>query len=211
MTILQERNHTGEFLLSEANGNRSRDVGTVNATAGRLDSGTVMAILTSANAGVVTADAGNTGNGVFGAVTVGNDAITGTYVVEITEAAAEGGTFAVLDPNGDAVGTGEVGVAFSAGGLSFTLADGATDFVVGDKWTVAVNAGLGEWVPYDDDGSNDGRRTASGILYTAVDATEADAQATFIVRDAEVAAARLTGLDVAARADLAALGIVVRD
>lgn len=211
MTILQERNHTGEFLLSEANGNRSRDVGTVNATAGRLDSGTVMAILTSANAGVVTADAGNTGNGVFGAVTVGNDAITGTYVVEITEAAAEGGTFSVTDPNGDAVGTGEVGVAFSAGGLSFTLADGATDFVVGDKWTVAVNAGLGEWVPYDDDGSNDGRRTASGILYTAVDATEADAQATFVVRDAEVAAARLTGLDAAARADLAALGIVVRD
>lgn len=211
MTILQERNHTGEFLLSEANGNRSRDVGTVNATAGRLDSGTVMAILTSANAGVVTADAGNTGNGVFGAVTVGNDAITGTYAVEITEAAAEGGTFIVTDPNGDVVGTGDVGVAFSAGGLSFTLADGATDFVVGDKWTVAVNAGLGEWVPYDDDGSNDGRRTASGILYTAVDATEADAQATFIVRDAEVAAARLTGLDAAARADLAALGIVVRD
>lgn len=211
MTILQERNHTGEFLLSEANGNRSRDVGTVNATAGRLDSGTVMAILTSANAGVVTADAGNTGNGVFGAVTVGNDAITGTYVVEITEAAAEGGTFSVTDPNGDAVGTGEVGVAFSAGGLSFTIADGATDFVVGDKWTVAVTAGLGEWVPYDDDGSNDGRRTASGILYTAVDATEADAQATFVVRDAEVAAARLTGLDAAARADLAALGIVVRD
>lgn len=210
MTILVEKNHTAEFLLSEANGYRSREVVTINATAGKLEAGTLLAAITSANAGVVTADGGNTGNGAFGTVTVGNDAITGTYGVEITEAESDGGVFEVTDPFGNSVGGGEVGVMFEGGGLSFTIADGATDFVKGDKWTIAVNAGIGEWVVYDDDGSNDGRRQATGILYGSVDATLADAQAVAIVRDAEVAAARLVGLDDNGAADLAALGIIVR-
>lgn len=211
MNAKYETNHTGEFLLSEANGNRSREVGVINATAGKLQPGTLLSKLTSANAGTVTANGGNAGNGVFGAVIVSNQAITGTYQVEITGAAANGGAFSVTDPNGDVVGTGEVGVEFSAGGLSFTIADGSTDFAVGDKWTIAVNAGLGEWVPYDDDGANDGRRTVSGVLYNHADATEADVEATIIVRDAEVASARLIGLDDAGRADLTSLGIIVRD
>ncbi len=211
MPILQERNHTAEFLLSEANGYRSREVVTVNATAGNLVSGTLMADLSSANAGTATADGGNTGDGTVSSVTVGNDAITGTYVVEITEAVDDAGNFSVTDPFGSPVGTGAVGDEFSAGGLTFTISDGSTDFAVGDKWTIAVTAGVGEWVPYDNDGANDGRQTAAGVLYTAVDATEADAQATVIVRDAEVAATRLTGLDDDGRADLLALGIIVRD
>lgn len=36
------------------------------------------------------------------------------------------------------IGDGVVGSAFSAGGLAFTLADGATDFVAGDSFTIAV-------------------------------------------------------------------------
>lgn len=211
MTTLHESNHTGEFLLSEANGNRSRDTAVINATAGKLVSGTILAVLTAANAGTVTAVPGNTGNGTFGSVTVDSEAITGTYSVVITEAAAGAGVFTVTDPTGSVVGSGEVAVAFAAGGLSFTIAAGATDFAEGDGWTIAVKAGLGELVPYDDDGTDDGRRTATAILYTAVDATESDAAAAVIVRDAEVAAARLTGLDDAARADLLALGIIVRD
>lgn len=211
MTTLYERNHTAEFLLSEASGTRSREAVVINATAGNLVAGTVISLITSTNAATATADAGNTGNGVFGAITVTNDAITGTYLVEVTAEAAGAGTFSVTDPNGVVVGTGTVAVAFAGGGLSFTIADGSADFKVGDKWTVAVNAGLGEWVAYDDDGTNDGRRTASGILYAAADATTSDVRATAIVRDAEVAAARLTGLDAAARADLKALGIIVRD
>src|SRR5690606_9066536 len=108
------------------------------------------------------------------------------------------------------VSAGKVGQAFSAGGLSFTLADGSTDFAKDDAFTIAVNAGLGEWVPYDDDGANDGRRAASGILYGTVDATEEDALGVAIVRDAEVEEALLIGLDDAGRADLQALGIIFR-
>lgn len=201
---------TGEFLLSEANGARSRAAIRINAGAGKLAAGTLLALLTAANAGIATADAGNTGNGTMGTITVGNDALTGTYVLTITAAEANAGTFALVDPFGATVGTGTVGVAFSAGGLAFTLADGATDFAVDDVFTIAVNAGIGEWVAYDDDGANDGRRAATGVLYAAVDATEADATGVAIVRDAEVIASKLIGSDDAGIADLLALGIVTR-
>ena len=209
MTILESKPRTAEFLLSEGNGEISREVITINASAGKLAAGTVLAKITSANAGIVTAGT-NTGNGTFGAVAVGNTAITGTYSVVITEAAAGAGAFSVTDPLGDVIGTGTVAVAFSAGGISFTIADGSNDFIVGDSWSIAVNAGIGEWVPYDDDGLNDGRRAASGLLYGPVDATEADVKATCIARNAEVSAELLVGLDEAAKVDLLALGIVVR-
>ncbi|SEI99594.1 Bacteriophage lambda head decoration protein D [Azotobacter beijerinckii] len=210
MTILTQGPRTAEFLLSEANGARSREAIVVNATAGKLAAGTLLAKLTSANAATPSAAGGNTGNGTLGAVTVGNDAITGTYVLTVTAAAANAGDFRVVDPFGEVIGTGSVGVEFGAGGLTFTLSDGSTDFIVGDAFNIAVNAGLGEWVAYDDDGANDGRRAATGILYAAVDATESDAKAVAIVRDAEVVGTKLIGLDANGQADLLALGIVVR-
>lgn len=210
MTILTQGSRTAEFLLSEANGARSREAIVVNATAGKLAAGTLLAKLTSANAATPSAAGGNTGNGTLGAVTVGNDAITGTYVLTVTAAAANAGDFRVVDPFGEVIGTGSVGVEFGAGGLTFTLSDGSTDFIVGDAFNIAVNAGLGEWVAYDDDGANDGRRAATGILYAAVDATESDAKAVAIVRDAEVVGTKLIGLDANGQADLLALGIVVR-
>lgn len=209
MTILQSTSRTAAFLLSEGNGEISREVVVINATAGKLAAGTLLAKITAANAGVVTAGT-NTGNGTFGAVTVGNTAITGAYKVAITAAVAGAGDFSVTDPLGDVIGNGSVATAFSAGGIGFTIADGSTDFAVGDSWTIAVNAGIGEWVPYDDDGANDGRRAATGILYEPVDATETDVEATAIVRSAEVAGALVVGLDDAGAADLLALGIVVR-
>jgi hypothetical protein len=202
--------HAGEFLLSEANGTRSREEVIISAGNGKVAAGTLIAKITSANAAVPTAKAGNLGNGVLGAITVGSLAITGTYLVTITEAAANGGAFSLMDPTGREVGTGTVGVAFTGGGLTFTLADGAVDFAVNDGFTLAVNANLGEWAPYDDDGANDGRRAASGILFAPVDATSNDIRAVAVLRDAEVIERLLTGLDAAGEADLLALGIVFR-
>tara|TARA_R110002094_G_scaffold54390_12_gene65648 strand:+ start:1538 stop:2170 length:633 start_codon:yes stop_codon:yes gene_type:complete len=210
MSIKTESRHPGEHIVSEANGARSRESIVINATAGILAAGTVLAKRTSANSASTQAGGGNAGNGVFGTVTAGNDAITGVYTVNITAAEADGGDFEVLDPFGNTVGTGSVGVLFEGGGLSFTIADGANDFEVGDTWAVTVTAGQGEWVAYDDDGTDDGRRTAAGILYAGVDATLADANAVAHVRDCEVDGAALTGLDAAGIADLLALGIIVR-
>ncbi|MCY1275109.1 Bacteriophage lambda head decoration protein D [compost metagenome] len=210
MSIKTEGVHAGEFLLSEANGSRSREMVVIAAGSGILKAGTLIALLTAANAAVATADAGNTGNGTMGSITVASTAITGTYVLTITEAGANAGKFLLEDPLGGEVGSGTVGVAFSAGGLSFTLADGSTDFAVDDVFTIAVNANLGEWTAYDDDGANDGRRAASGILWAPIDATTNDVKAAAVVRDAEVIERLLTGLDAAGRTDLSALGIVIR-
>ena len=89
--------------------------------------------------GSATATAGtNTGNGTMGTVTVSGTAEIGTYTLRISKAAANAGDFVVVNPSGVGVGNGTVAVAYSAAGLAFTLADGATDFVVGDTFTIAV-------------------------------------------------------------------------
>lgn len=80
----------------------------------------------------------NTGNGTMGTVTVSAGAKQGAYVLTITEPGANVGTFIVEDPDGIQIGDGAVASAFSAGGLAFTLADGATDFVAGDSFTITV-------------------------------------------------------------------------
>ena len=86
----------------------------------------------------VTATAGsNTGNGAIGTVTATGKAKRGTYTIRIIEAATNAGNFTVSDPSGAVIGHGTVAVAYS-NQLAFTLADGATDFVVGDSWTVEV-------------------------------------------------------------------------
>lgn len=208
--IKNEGVHAGEFLLSEGNGTRSREEVIISAGNGKVAAGTLIAKITSANAAVPAVKAGNVGNGVLGSVTVGSPAITGTYALAITAAAGNGGTFSLVDPTGREVGTGTVGVAFVGGGLAFTLADGAVDFAVNDGFTIAVNANLGEWAPYDDDGANDGRRAASGILFAPIDATINDVRAVAVVRDAEVIERLLTGVDAAGEVDLAVLGIVIR-
>ena len=210
MSIKTEGVHAGEFLLSEANGARSRENIVIVKGAGQLAAGTLLAMITTANAMVPTAAGGNTGNGTIGSIAISSDAVSGTYLLTITEAAADGGTFEVTASNGTVVGTGEVGEAFEAAGLGFTLADGSTDFVEGDAFTLEVTANLGEYVAYDDDGTDDGRRTASAILYGPVDATDVDAMAVGVVRDAEVTERLLTGLDANGRTDLAALGIIIR-
>ncbi|OLU15336.1 head decoration protein [Pseudomonas sp. PA1(2017)] len=210
MTIKTEGVHAGEFLLSEARGYRSRENIIISAGAGKLLAGTLISILTSANAGQSTPAAGNTGDGVLSNVLVSSTAVSGSYLVEVTSAPADGAKFTVSDPTGKEIGKGVVGTQFLNKGLAFDLAEGATKFVKGDAFTIAVKAGLGEWVPYDDDGDNDGRRAASGVLWAGVDATENDVQGVAIVRDAEVIDSLVIGLDAPGQADLLAAGVIVR-
>lgn len=210
MSVKTEGVHAGEFLLSEANGSRSRENIVVAAGSGKVAAGTLLAKITAANAVTVTADGGNTGNGTVGSASATSDAVSGKYTLVITKETEGGGEFDLLSPAGAVIGSGEVGQAFSAAGITFTLSAGATAFEEGDSFTLDVQANLGEYVPYDDNGTDDGRRTASGILYGAVDATSVDAMAVAIVRDAEVTERLLTGLDDNGAADLAELGIVIR-
>lgn len=214
LTLVTEPNWAAEFLLSEAPGTRSREPITVlsgeNLKAGHVVGKVAVGTASSA------ADGGNTGDGAMGAVTVGAGAQVGDYILTITKAATNAGDFQVVDPEGDVVGIGTVGTAFSGDGLSFTLADGAADFAVGDKITITVAAGSGKYVEWDPT-NTDGSEVAAGILFDAVDASAADESGVLIARDAEVSAARLTyftgatsGNKTTAAEQLADIGIIVR-
>lgn len=117
----------------------TREAVTVNDTAGTIAVGTVLGKYITGGTAAAVADSGNTGNGVMGTITVTAPAKVGEYRLVITTAATNAGTFIVTDPTGRTVGAGTVAVAFSKGGLAFTLADGATDFAVGDAFTIAVS------------------------------------------------------------------------
>lgn len=105
--------------------------------------GTRIGIEAAAGSAVAAAVAGNTGNGAMGAITVSTGAKAGVYTLTIIEPAANAGAFVVTDPDGIVIGNGDVAAAFSAGGLAFTLADGATDFAAGDQLTITVTLTAG--------------------------------------------------------------------
>lgn len=113
--VFTEGKHNAEFLISEANGTLSREVGTLDASAGALTPGTLL--------GRVTATA---------------------------------------------------------------------------KLKAYSNA------------ASDGSETCVGVLYAHAPDLAVDQKVTYIARSAEVRLASLTGLDTAARTDLAALHIAVR-
>jgi len=140
-----------------------------------IELGTILGLSTT-TAVSVAAKAGNTGNGVF---TLANPAIAagtlpGVYEVVCIEPAANAGTFEVFDPNGVAIGTAVVAVAFT-GALKFTIADGAADFVAGDAFfvTVPVGAKAKAWDPTALDGSAlvDSIALAKGIAADGTDST----------------------------------------
>jgi hypothetical protein len=171
--------------------------------------------ITATSASAV-ADGSNTGAGAMGAITVSNAAKPGDYVLKIIKAATGAGDFQVTDPDGVIVGVGTVAVAFSGGGLAFTLADGDPDFAVGDKFTITVAAGSGHYVAHDPS-ATDGSEVAAGVLFEAADASAEALPGVGIVRSAEVNGDEIswkTGISAddkaAGIAALKTLGIVVR-
>jgi len=153
------------------------------ARAGDLVFGTVLG-RSAVVAGAVTPDGGNTGDGVVDEFAVSGGpviAIPGNYNLECIEAVAEGGIFKLEDPNGVIVAeylpmnTGSGGsVTFDIGGLTFQITDGAADFIVGDKFALAVAADS-DYVPFAPDGVG-GAQNIVGI-YVGQDIAEADIQA----------------------------------
>lgn len=207
---LIEQWHAGGFLVSQPRGHRHIDRGTFTGAV-KVYPGTVMGRQTVGTSAVAAALGTNTGNGTFGAITVGA-AIAGAYTVEFDDATH----FVVADPTGKEVGHGTTGVAFSAGGLGFTITAGGTAFVPGDSFTVTVAAGSGKWVPCTKT-ATDGSQIAAGISFGLVDATLNDTPGALVVRDCEVNTAELVwdaSMDApaqaAALAALLALKIIAR-
>jgi hypothetical protein len=214
MTTATQPKQLTDVLYFEEDNHYSREEVTV-ATTDVTEIGQVVGKITK-GAATAAADAGNTGDGAIGAITVGAAAKAGDYRLTIIEPGANVGTFIVEDPDGIGVGSGVVGTAFSGGGLSFTLADGATDFVAGDTFTITVAAGSGSYQNLDLSATN-GANVAAGVMLTATDASAADAKGVALVRHGAV---KDTGLvwpagitsdqKTAAITELEALGILVR-
>lgn len=214
-TSYTEGNYTAEWLIGECDeAYYSRDTG-VLASGNNLVSGAVVARLVTAATG--TAQAGtNTGNGTMGAITAGNNAMVGTYVLRVVKAVTNAGDFEVYDPQGDLCGVGQVAAAFTGGGLSFTLADGSTDFVVGDTFTITVTALTAKYTVLAPTALT-GAQVAAAILYRDTDASSADTTTVFMTRACTVDNSKLTwpaGITaqqkLTAIAQLNAAGIVVR-
>jgi len=216
MAVYNEPARPLEFLSCEFEPQYNREEVTVVSGTAVQVAARVMGQITKAGTASAAAYAGNTGNGAMGAITVGAGSKPGDYKLTIIEPATNAGKFTVEDPDGKFVAVGTVAVAFNAGGLAFTLADGATDFASGDGFTITVAAGSGKWAPYDNTATN-GTEIATGVLLYDVDASLADAKVAVLKRGpALVKAAKLgwgandgTGIT-AGTADLAALGILAR-
>lgn len=121
--------------------------------------------------------AGNTGDGtITAAPTVSGAAKVGVYRAICIEPATNLGKFTVEDPDGITVGVATVGTEFVGGGLTFTIADGSTDFASGDSFTITVAAGSGKYKLCDST-NTDGSQAPLTILAEDCDASGGDAQA----------------------------------
>ncbi len=182
MPEVTEGQHKAAFIVSETEGTISRE--NVTVLAGQnLKAGHILGKVSVGTASGAAAS-GNTGNGTISAIMVGEGAKAGTYNVTCVEPAANAGTFLVEDPDGVTVGTANVGMAFT-GPINFTLTDGATDFVSGDRFLITVTAGSGKYKEYNP-ANTDGSETAVALLLDNVDATTGDKEAVIVARHAEV-------------------------
>lgn len=221
MATLTEKLHAGAFLVQEMPGYYSRDTATValsqTVVAGQvMYSSTVIAGATSSAA----ADAGNTGNGVLTldvTTPVLAGAKNGVYRLVCLEPGTNVGTFAVYDPDGVEIGRHVVAGAAFSNQIKFTIADGATDFVAGDAFSVTVGVESGtdqEWTVIP----NDGTQTAGGIaIYPITTDGSTKGKIAMLVRNSEVRLSDLTfasGISAANKAkaieDLRRVGIICR-
>ncbi len=214
-----ESTNLGDVLKCEAPNLYSREAVTVLAGGGAervLKAGAVIARRTRSTV-TVTAGNGNTGDGEATPAdpALGALAEAGIYRLACITAEATG-TFQVLSPRGYVLPNLTVGTAYAGGHLNLTVADGATDFVVGDTFAIEV-AGDGKAVALDP-AAVDGTAEAIGIAAYDVTAPDgADTEVTAILHDAVLADRAIVWPDGiaeeqknAAIADLEARGILVR-
>lgn len=115
-------------------------------------SGTTMTV-TAVGSGALSVGETLSGTGVTAGTTItafgtGTGGV-GTYTVSVSQTVASttitssnGGTFSVTGSVSGAMAAANVGIAYSAALIKFKINDGATDFIVGDTFTIAVTRGV---------------------------------------------------------------------
>jgi hypothetical protein len=186
MTVRTETQHAGGFLIHDGlKGHMCRKQAKIN-TPQSLGPATVLGQLLAAAAAVAGTNTG-TGAVTVGAA-IGPATVIGTYKLVCVAAASDAGTFNFYAPNGQLIRQITVGGgAISSEHLTITIAD-ATDFVVGDSFTIAVSGGDYEQL---DVAATTGEQIAAAILWDKCDASAADKSCTVVFRDAVVESAEL--------------------
>ncbi|MDQ4421464.1 head decoration protein [Sphingobium sp. DEHP117] len=188
MTTLTEGIYATESFISEAPGDRSREAIVVKSGQ-NLKACAVLATIVSGTVASAAKSGGNTGNGTFtldGTTPLLLGAKLGVYTLRCTAAAANNGTFRLEDPDGLVLGdiVMAAGAATVAEQIKGALADGSSDFVVGDGFDITVTVATEKEVEYNPAGT-DGSQIATGILYGAINATSADTRGVAYKRDCE--------------------------
>lgn len=147
-----------------------------------LSEGSVLGIQSIA-LGTASAVTG-TGDGTITAYALsatGSPAAIGTYTLTCTVAAANNGTFELVGPDGAVIDNAIVMAAgtavFTGAGMTFTINDGAADFIVGDFFTLTITAGSGNLllsVSTSADGSEAARFVLGNDIDTSATGTNAD-------------------------------------
>jgi hypothetical protein len=150
--------------------------------AGTVAAGTILARRAVATAIAASAVTG-TGTGTVTLATVDVGPIiplVGAYVLTCIAAVVNGGVFKLVDPNGAEVanditmtpGAGGVTV-INVAGMQFSITDAATDFIVGDFFTLTVSAD-GKLVPFAIAGVGGEQIPKSVVTYDVVAAGAGD-------------------------------------
>lgn len=206
--------YADEFIKSIAGGSMSFEAG-ILVSGQNLAAGTVLGKTTATTAtAAIKGGGGNTGNGVFTidpTTPALGTAKAGIYTARLTTVQANAGIFTVEDPDGNVTGTYVVGAAAFADDIKFTIADGATDFVLGDGFDITVSAAPTKYTILAPT-AVDGSQVAAAILRADVDASAGDKPCSLLARLAAVDANLLTwpgGITAAQKAaGLAQLGAV---
>ena len=214
MPWVHEPAYTGDFLLGEAKDYRSREAVTLRAGDGaevEIKAGEVVGRK-------LFADPADTGDGTVTGAAFGRATVLGAYTLTCIAAAANGGTFSVVAPDGNRLADAEVGVAYANDHLAFTINDGAADFVVGDAFTITAAEGDLKVGPVDPAATDGSQRFAGVAIIRYVVPDGADEGGVLITRDANFKRLGLIWPDGIGAADkdailaeMAAVGCIVRD
>jgi hypothetical protein len=220
MSTINEKVRLSDVLLFQSGEEVNYVFDAVTVVSGTVASvqGQLMGKITLA--GATETHVGNTGNGAMTldvTTPVLANAQVGVYTVKCTVATTNSGTFRVFDPAGRVLGDVVVAATFSDQ-IKFVIADGATDFIVGDTFLVTVAAGSGKWTQVTP-AAVDGSAVCAGVLVTPFTPTlTADFTAVIIARGPAIlktggisyTAGMTTNQKNAALAQLTALGITQR-
>lgn len=134
---LTETTHAGGHILSEPNGNRGRENGTL-ASGQDLAAGAVLGRITKVRAAGPIPTISGTGTGAMTALSFGPDVQVGVYTITLLATSATA-AYSVTAPDGTTLPNGAVGTAYVSTHASFLISSAGT-MTIGDSYALTVTA-----------------------------------------------------------------------